>query len=131
MKNLPPVKAKKVRSPDRDSSLSEMFVVEELHMNERALMALMRMLNMYEDAPRLDFPQHELEEIAFSRCAIEEILQLVWDHPWTLASDIIEDFALKMELYKDSSVTDEQKRVFSVLAETAWEILQEIEPLEQ
>lgn len=131
MKNLPPVKAKKVRSPDRDSSLSEMFVMEELHMNERALMALMLMLNMYEDAPRLDFPQHELEEIAFSRCAIEEILQLVWDHPWTLASDTIEDFALKMELYKESSVTDEQKRVFSVLAETAWEILQEIEPLEQ
>ena len=100
-------------------------------MNERAIMALMKMLDMYEDTPRLDIPQHELEEIAFSRCAIEEILQLVWDHPWTLASDTIEDFALKMELYKDSSVTDEQKRVFSVLAETAWEILQEIEPLEQ
>ncbi len=99
-------------------------------MNERAIMALMRMLNMYEDIPRLDWPQHEAEKIAFSRCAIEEILQLVWDHPWTLASDTIEDFALKMELYKDSSVTDEQKRIFSVLAETAWEILQEIEPLE-
>lgn len=119
---------KRVRSPNRGSSLLD---EEELHMNERAIMALMKMLDMYEDAPYLDLPQHELEEIAFSRCAIEEILQLVWDHPWTLASDTIEDFALKMELYKDSSVTDEQKRVFSVLAETAWEILQEIEPLEQ
>jgi len=128
MKNLPPVRTKKVRRPDKASLLLD---EEELHMNERAIMALMKMLDMYEDTPRLDFPQHELEEIAFSRCAIEEILQLVWDHPWTLASDTIEDFALKMELYKDSSVTDEQKRVFSVLAETAWEILQEIEPLEQ
>lgn len=100
-------------------------------MNERAIMALMRMLNVYEDVPRLDWPQHEADEIAFSRCAIEEILQLVWDHPWTLASDTIEDFALKMESYKDSSVTDEQKRIFKVLAETAWEILQKIEPLEQ
>ena len=45
-------------------------------------------------------PEHELEEFAFSRCAIEEILQLIWDHPWTLASDIIEDFVLKMEFYK-------------------------------
>lgn len=100
-------------------------------MNERAIMFLTRMLDCYENIPYLDWPQHELEEFAFSRCAIEEILQLIWDHPWTLASDIIEDFALKMELYKGSSVTDEQKRVFSVLAETSWEILQEIEPLEQ
>lgn len=128
MKNLPPVKAKKVRSPDRDSSLLD---VEELHMNERAIMALMQMLGMYDDVPRSDWPQHELEEIAFSRCAIEEVLQLVWDHPWTLASDTIEDFALKMELYKDSSVTDDQKRIFSVLVETAWEVLQKIEPLEK
>lgn len=104
---------------------------EELHMNERVIMALMRMLDMYEDAPRLDWPLHELEEVAFSRCAIEEILQLVWDHPWTLASDTIDDFALKMELYKDSSVTDEQKRIFRVLEETALEVLQEIEPLEK
>lgn len=100
-------------------------------MNERVIMALMRMLDMYEDAPRLDWPLHELEEVAFSRCAIEEILQLVWDHPWTLASDTIDDFALKMELYKDSSVTDEQKRIFRVLEETALEVLQEIEPLEK
>lgn len=100
-------------------------------MNERAIVYLTQMLDCYENIPYLDWPQHELEEFAFSRCAIEEILQLIWDHPWTLASDIIEDFALKMELYKGSSVTDEQKRVFSVLAETSWEILQEIEPLEQ
>lgn len=101
-------------------------------MNERAIMFLMRMLDAYENIPRLwELAQHETEEITFSRCAVEEILQLVWDHPWTLASDTIEDFALKMELYKKSSVTDDQKRIFSAFAETAWEILQEIEPLEQ
>lgn len=104
---------------------------EELHMNERVIMALMRILDIHEDAPRLDWSQHELEEVAFSRCAIEEILQLVWDHPWTLASDTIEDFALKMELYKDLSVTDEQRRIFSVMAETALEVLQEIEPFDK
>lgn len=129
MKNLPPVKVKKrVRSPDRGSSLLD---GEELHMNERAIITLNRMLEVYEDAPYFDWPQHEIEEVAFSRCAIEEILQLVWDHPWTLASDTIENFALTMELYKHSSVTDEQRRIFSVLAETACEILQEIEPLEK
>lgn len=97
-------------------------------MNERAIIALMRMLDFYEDVPRLDWPQHEAEEIAFSRCAIEEILQLVWDHPWTPASETIENFAEEMEIYRDSSVTDEQRRIFSVMAETALEVLQEIEP---
>lgn len=129
MKNLPPVKVKKrVRSPDRGSSLLD---GEELHMNERAIITLNRMLEMYEDAPYFDWPQHELEEVAFSRCAIEEILQLVWDHPWTLASDTIENFALTMELYKHSSVTDDQERIFSVSEETALEVLQEIESLEK
>lgn len=117
-----------MRRPDKASLLLD---EEELHMNERAIMALMRMLNTYEDIPHLSWPQHEAEEVAFSRCAIEEILQLVWDHPWTLASETIEDFASKMDFYKDSSVTDEQHRVFSVLSETAWEMLQEVKPLEQ
>ena len=100
-------------------------------MNERAIVYLTQMLDCYENIPYLDWPQHELEEFAFSRCAIEEILQLIWDHPWTLASDIIEDFVLKMEFYKKSSVTDDQERIFSVSEETALEVLQEIESLEK
>lgn len=117
-----------MRRPNKASLLLD---EEELHMNERAIMFLMRMLDAYENISRpWELAQHEAEEIAFSKCAVEEILQLVWDHPWTLASDTVEDFALKMEFYHDSSVTDEQKQIFKVLAETAWEILQEIEPLE-
>lgn len=100
-------------------------------MNERAIMALMRILDRYEDIPYLDWSQHEAEEIAFSRCTIEEILQLVWDHPWTLASETIENFAEKMEDYRDSSVTEEQRWIFSVMAETALEVYQEIEPLDK
>ena len=100
-------------------------------MNERAIMALMRMLNFYEDIPHLDWPQHEAEEIAFSRCAIEEVLQLVWDRPWTLASETIERFAENMEDYEVSSTTNIQRRIFSISAETAWEILEEIKPLEK
>lgn len=128
MKHLPPVKTKKLRSPDRGSSLLD---GEELHMNERAIMALMQMLYFYEDSPRLDWPQHEIEEIAFSRCAIEEILQLVWDHPWTPASETIENFAEMMAVYQTSAVTNEQRRIFSVMAETALETLQEIEPFDK
>lgn len=128
MRNLPPVRMKKVRRPDKASLLLD---EEGLHMNERAIMHLMRMLNCYENIQHLDWPQRGLEEFAFSRCAIEEILQLVWDHPWTLASEIIEDFVLKMEFYKKSSVTDDQKRIFSVSTEMALKVLQEIKSLEK
>lgn len=119
---------KRVRSPDRGSLLLD---EEELHMNERAIMSLMRMLDMYEDVPHLDWPQHEAEEIAFSRCAIEEILQLVWDHPWTPASETIENFAETMEHYETLAVANIQRRIFSVMAETAWEVLQEVEPFDK
>lgn len=117
-----------MRRPNKASLLLD---EEELHMNERAIVYLTQMLDCYENIPYLDWSQHELEEFAFSRCAIEEILQLIWDHPWTLASDIIEDFVLKMEFYKRSSVTDDQERIFSVSEETALEVLQEIESLEK
>lgn len=100
-------------------------------MNERAIMALSAMLDMYETIPRGDCPQHEAEELAFSRCAIEEMLTLIWDHPWTLASEIIENFLLTMQLYRTEAVTDEQRRVFSISTETALEILEEIEALEK
>lgn len=104
---------------------------EERYMNERAIMALSAMLDLYETMPRGDWPQHEAEELAFSKCAVEELLALIWDHPWTLASETVENFALTMRLYKAEAVTDEQRRVFSVSAETAMEILEEIEALEK
>lgn len=94
-------------------------------MNERAIMALMRMLDFY----KLDWPYHE--KISFSRCALEEILQQVWDHPLILASEIIERFAERMEDYKASSETNDQRQIFSVSADTAWKILKEIQSLEK
>lgn len=100
-------------------------------MNERAISALMRILNMYEDVPRAGWPKHKAEEVSFSRCAIEEILQLVMDHPWIPASEIIGNFAEKMESYRDSAVIEDQIRIFSVMSETALRVLQEIEPFDR
>ncbi len=103
---------------------------EELHMNERAIIAIMLMLNEFAE-PRSDWPQHEADNITFSRHALEEILSYVWDHPWTPASDTIEQFAIKMESFKATSVTDDQRRIFSIAAETACELLKEIQTIEK
>ena len=88
MKRLPPVSMEqlKARSPDWGSLLLQ----EPLSMNERAILFLMSVLNGFEEPPRSDWPQHEAEEVTFSRWALEELLQDVWDHPWTLASETLE-----------------------------------------
>ncbi len=128
MKSLPPVRAKKkVRSPDRGSLLLD---EEELHMNERALAAIGRVLEGYTEPPGLDWPKHEKEEVTFSHWALDEILLLVWDHPWTLASETIEAFAMKLEVFAATAVSEDQRRIFAVAAETAWEMLEEVQLLE-
>lgn len=129
MKRLPPVKRKrkKVRSPDRGSLLLQ----EPLFMNERALMAIMSVLEGFTEPPRSDWPQYEAEDFTFSRWAVEEMLNQVWDHPWTLASDTIEQFALKLEMYAITSKTEKQRRIFAIAAETVWELLDDIKEVER
>lgn len=129
MKRLPPVKMKKkkVRSPDRGSLLLQ----EPLFMNERALMAIMSVLEGFTEPPRSDWPQYEAEDFTFSRWAVEEMLNQVWDHPWTLASDTIEQFALKLEMYAITSKTEKQRRIFAIAAETVWELLDDIKEVER
>jgi hypothetical protein len=101
-------------------------------MNERVLTILLAMLGDSEyHIPGSDWPQHEAEEVSFSKWAMEELVQQVWDHPWTMASDTVEEFALKMEVYAATSVTDAQRRIFKIAAETAWETLEGIREIEQ
>lgn len=131
MKDLLTMKAKKrVKSPDRGSSLfyGDMGLG---NMNDRALLAIVAALDRYEEPPRLDWPDHEREEVTFTRWALEEILDLVWDHPWTLASETIENFALTMMQFAATSVTKEQKRIFSIASDAAFEFLEEIEEVEK
>lgn len=116
------------RSPDRGSLL----LPEPACMNERVLTILLAMLGDSEEhIPGSDWPQHEAEEVSFSKWAMEELVQQVWDHPWTMASDTVEEFALKMEVYAATSVTDAQRRIFKIAAETAWETLEGVREIEQ
>jgi len=102
---------------------------EELHMNERAMTAIMSILSGFPE-PRSDWPRYEADEVTFTRHTLEEILICVWDHPWTMASDTIEQFAIRMGGYEATAVTGDQRRIFSVAAETAWELLEEIQAIE-
>ena len=129
MKRLPPVSMEhlEARSPDRGSLLLQ----GPVSMNERAILFLMSVLKGFEDPPRSDWPQHEAEEVTFSRWALEELLQQVWDHPWTLASETVERFASKLEIYSETCNTDAQSRIFKIAAETIWEFLDDIKAIER
>lgn len=142
MRDLPPtkkrMKTKKVRSPERDSllfaGLVERVTYEGCHcsMNERALLIIVAALDCYPERPYDDsMPLHQKEEITFSQWALGELLDLVWDHPWTLASETIEDFAMLMQFYASTSITEKQNRIFTIAANTALEILEEIEEVEK
>ena len=77
------------------------------------------------------YPDHEKEEITFSRWALNEMLGLIWDHPQNLASEIVEDFAFRCLMYKKISELPDQKRIFTIAADTALEILEEIKEVEK
>ena len=101
-------------------------------MNERALLTIVAAISSYPERPYDNsWPEDEKKEITFSRWALGEILDLVWDHPWTLASDTIEDFAFKLQIYAETSATLEQKRIFTIAANTALKLLEEIKEVEK
>ena len=100
-------------------------------MNERALLRIAAALGAYPDCPYDNsWPQNEKEEATFSVWALNEILDLVWNHPWTLASDTIDDFAFRLQVYAETSVTPDQKRIFTIAAKAALDILKEIKEVE-
>ena len=129
MKRWPPVKMEQMEA--RCPEWGSLLLREPLSMNERAIIFLLAVLDNFEEPPRPDWPQHEAEEVTFSRWAVEELLQQVWDHPWTLASETIERFAMQMDVYSETCNTDAQHRIFKIAAETIWSFLDEIEKLEQ
>lgn len=129
---MPTVNTKKIaKSPNRGSLLLKAInVLRGLYMNEQALIVIVNTLNGYTDLLRVDWPDSKKEQIIFSRWALEEILELVWDHPWILASETIEAFALKLEIWSATAATEGQKRIFAVAAETAWKFLEDITEVE-
>lgn len=140
MKDLPPIQTKKiVKSPDKGSLLFADLIEPVPYegwslyaMNERALLTIVAALGCYNERPYdRSYSDAEKEEITFSHWAIDEILNLVWDHPFVLASDTVEEFTLKLQIYAITSVTEDQKRIFTIAANTALKLLEEIKEVER
>lgn len=99
-------------------------------MNELAIMTITKALDNCVGLPRLNWSRKAKAEVTFTKWTLEELLLLVWDHPWTLASETIEKFAEKLEVFEEMAVSEDQQMIFAIAAETAWAILKEIKPFE-
>ena len=117
----------KVRSPSKGSLLLQRLDC----MNERTFIYLFSVMKRYENDSFSGQSEYDSEENSFSKWAIVEITQQVWDHPLTMASETIELFALKMEFFAATSITDIQSRIFRTAAKTAWALLEPIQEIEQ
>lgn len=101
-------------------------------MNDRALLYIVSVLDCYPERPYdRSFPDSLKEEITYSRWALNELLDLVWDHPFVPASETIEGYAIVFQIYAEASVLPDQKRIFDIAADTAIELLKEIKEVEK
>ena len=119
MKRSPPVKArKKLRSPDRGSSLLEGY-----WMNEVVVQALIEYLNDSEE-PDAFWPEHWFVEVSTSRWIAGELINAILDHPMTPAEDTMEELAIKMTTYHADSDGTNAERKFSIAERCLWEWLE-------
>ena len=119
MKRSPPVKArKKLRSPDRGSSLLEGY-----WMNEVVVQALIEYLNDSEE-PDAFWPVHWFVELSTSRWIAGELINAILDHPMTPAEDTMEELAIKMTTYHADSDGTNAERIFSIAERCLWEWLE-------
>ena len=95
--------------------------------NEKTLLTIVSALECFPDRPYDNtWSDDEKEDATFTKWALNELLDIVSDHPWTLASDTIENFIIQFLLYEELSELPDQKRIFSIAARAASEILTEI-----
>ena len=119
MKRSPPVKArKKLRSPDRGSSLLEGY-----WMNEVVVQALIEYLNDSEE-PDAFWPEHWFVEVSTSRWIAGELINAILDHPMTPAEDTMEELVIKMTAYHADSDGTNAERIFSIAERCLWEWLE-------
>lgn len=93
--------------------------------NDMAVQALIEYLEE-SDEPELYWPQHQFEEVSFSRWAAGELIGAIMDHPLVSPEDTVEMFGLKMLYFAAiSNNTDDTdaERIFRIASDFAFECL--------
>lgn len=88
--------------------------------------AIQKILNYKENSlfePGSHWPKDKIQERAYARCAADEILLSVMDHPFTDPDTIIENFIIKMEYFLHISDDATSNFIFTIAENTAEDIL--------
>lgn len=88
--------------------------------------AIQKILNYKENSlfePGSCWPKDKIQERAYARCAADEILLSVMDHPFTDPDTIIENFIIKMEYFLHISDDATSNFIFTIAENTAEDIL--------
>lgn len=101
-------------------------------MNEKAYEIIFMELGRFEEEKsHSDKQTTTREEIIFSKWALEEILQFIWDRPWTPASETVLYFSSIMLECAGNAGTDEQKKIFQIAAMTALKLFEIMEGVKE
>ena len=117
--------AKREENEDEEESWQGLFlfILRGGGMNDIAIDTIMRFRNERLISPNEDMPRESYFKASYSIWAGYELLERVMDHPLTSADDIINEFALKMELFARETDDEEAKLKFRVASNVAAEIL--------
>lgn len=92
-------------------------------MNDEAIQKILNYKKNSLFEPGSHWPKDKIQERAYARCAADEILLSVMDHPFTDPDTIIENFIIKMEYFLHISDDATSNFIFTIAENTAEEIL--------
>lgn len=92
-------------------------------MHDEAIQKILKYEEEFLFEPGSHWPKPQIQERAYARWAVEEILLAIMDHPFTDPDTIVEGFIIKMEFFLHISENTTANSIFTIAENTAEDIL--------
>ena len=83
-------------------------------MNDEAITMILKYLEECLFEPKRNWPRSEFDRRSYSRWAVNEILELLMDHPFTPADIVIDEFIIKMCYFSHLNKKGDQRFMFAI-----------------
>ncbi len=92
-------------------------------MNEEVIQKILNYRNNICSKPDPNLSEVDIRENAYELWAIDEILCSLWNHPFTDAETVIENFVITMQYFLHISESETASSIFTIAENTAEDIL--------
>ena len=89
--------------------------------NDIVVQILNNYLSETEDLDSCALSDHQFKDLSIMRWVTSELANLIFDHPFTDAAEIIDEFALKMIGFRANAEGRKDERIFAIAADCAFE----------